>query len=293
MSWWKSSILDLKTGEPLKDKTTFRIGGKARFFARPKDAAWLKLLLKISGVYRIPVFILGGGSNILAADKGVAGMVIKLDSANFKKISFSNTRVKAAAGVRLAKLISMCASRNLAGAEFLAGIPGSLGGALAMNAGAWGREIKDLVENATIMDYNGDIRNLSASQIRFAYRRSSLAQYIILAATLRLFKKKKSAILADIKKYLDKRLTLQDNSLPGAGCIFKNPAKYPAGRLIDLAGLKGRRVGRAIVSSKHANFILNSGNATSGDVLRLMDLIRDRVEKKFRIELEPEIKIWQ
>jgi UDP-N-acetylmuramate dehydrogenase len=182
----------------------------------------------------------------------------------------------------------------LAGLEFLAGIPGTVGGALAMNAGAWGRSIGELVEKATVMDYNGDIEVLTKKQMKFSYRNSSLQKYIILNIYLKLKKKNKRIINEKITGYLAQRRNSQDNSLPNAGCIFKNPSeRISAGRLIDLCGLKGRNIGDAFISLRHANFVLNKGNARARDVLKLMELAKREVRKKYRINLEPEIKIWR
>lgn len=293
MNWQKGLKFRVELDSPLKEKTTFRIGGEAKWFSRPKDSRELALLVGKAKNYRLPVFILGAGSNILVSDKGVRGIVVKLDSPFFKKASCSGSALEAGSGALLGQLIRKAGAFGLSGLEFLSGIPGSLGGALAMNAGCWGRCILDLVEKVQVMDYNGAIKNLTRKDIRFGYRNSGLSNYIILAAHLGLTRKPKVEIRKKQEDYLRQRRNSQDVSLPNAGCIFKNPKKNSAGRLIDLCGLKGRHIGNAVISRKHANFILNGGNAKAADVLRLMNLAKKEVKKRFNITLIPEIKIWK
>lgn len=278
--------------EPLKHKTTFKMGGRAKFFCQPKTIKDLKLLTALAKKSNLPVFILGAGSNILVSDKGVNGLVLQLSSRCFRKIAVKGNYLEAGAGIMLGELIKKSLQNNLSGLEFAAGIPGTLGGALAMNAGAWGKNIGNLVTEATVMDYNGNIKNLKKNRIKFKYRRSSLAKYIILGASLKLTKKNKDKIKAAINKYLSFRRSLQDCSFPNAGCVFKNPSGKSAGRLIDLCGLKGKNIGGAFISLRHANFILNRANASSDEVLKLMGLIKSKVRHKFKVNLEPEIKIW-
>jgi UDP-N-acetylmuramate dehydrogenase len=293
MSWRKNLKGKITLGEPLKKHTTFKIGGPARFFIEPYDVADLKLLLASARKYKIPVLIIGQGSNILASDKGVRAIVLKFGSAFFRRISIRDNCLEAGCGITLSQLIKSAQQHDLSGVEFLAGIPGTLGGALAMNAGAWGRNIGDLMQKATVMDYRGNIRTITKREIRFGYRKSGLSKYIILSATMKLIRKNKKEIRGNINKYLERRQNTQDASLPNAGCIFKNPQRISAGRLIDLCGLKGKRVGGAVVSLRHANFILNYKQAYARDVIKLMALIKKRVKQKFNISLEPEIKIWK
>jgi len=293
MNWLKHLNSKIKFDEPLKNKTTFKIGGKAKFFCQPQNRADLRSLLTSAKKHKTPIFIAGAGSNLLISDKGLQAAVVKLSSPSFKKISFKDRRVKVGSGLMLGQLVKKAQDRALSGTEFLAGIPGTVGGALVMNTGAWGKNIGDLVEEVEVMDYNGKIRVLNKKQIKFAYRRSGLEKFIILVATLKLTKKDKSKIFQDLKKNLENRRNSQDNSYPNAGCIFKNPFGESAGRLIDLCGLKGRKIGGACISDRHANFILNRGNATAEDVLKLISLIRKEVKQKFDINLQPEIKIWR
>ena len=279
-------------GEPLERHTTFRIGGPTRVFIEPCDEADLKLSVCLAKRYKIPVFVIGFGSNILASDKGVNGMLLHLGAPSFKKISVKAKRIIAGCGVGLKQLITKAQESGLSGLEPFIGIPGTVGGALSMNAGCWGRDIAMLVEKVRVMDYNGKIKTLTKKGIRFGYRKSSLASYIILSATLRLTGGDSAEIKGSIKKFLNQRRRAQAVTSPNAGCIFKNPPGEAAGRLIDLCGLKGRSSGGAAVSMRHANFIINRGGATSSDVLKLMGLIKKKVKHRFNINLEPEIKIW-
>ncbi len=295
MNWWKSLKGKVKLSEFLNRHTTFKIGGPAEFFIEPRDIDNLKLLLNFVKRYKIPLFIIGAGSNVLIDDKGVNGVVLRLNSPYFRRIIFKNNRAQVGSGIMLNRVVCAALEHGLSKAEFLVGIPGTVGGALVMNAGIWqgNHSIKDLVDNVTVMDYIGNVKTLERKDIKFGYRESSLSKYIVLSACLNLVKKNKKEIRDKIAKYLACRRNTQDLSLPNAGCIFKNPDANSAGRLIDLCGLKGKRIGGALVSLKHANFILNCGNATARDVLRLMDIIKRKVKRKFRVDLEPEIKIWR
>lgn len=292
MNWRKNLKSKIRLNEPLKDKTTFKIGGAAKYFCVPNDEAELKSLVISVKRYNIPVFVMGLGSNILVNDKGIDGLVLKLNSASFKRIINKGNILEAGGGLALTQLIRACAAKGLSGLESLAGIPGTVGGALNMNAGAQGSAIGDFVQKVKVMDYNGITKTLRKKEIKFGYRKSSLEKYVILSCSLRLTKEKKAQVRKNIKKYLEYRRGSQDTAYPNAGCVFKNPRGDSAGRLIDLCGLKGRRYGGACVSLKHANFILNWKEATAADILKLMNAVKKNVKKKFDIELEPEIKIW-
>jgi len=293
MIWQNALKGRIKLKEPLKKHTSFKIGGPAEIFIQPAGIGDLKLLIGCARRDKIPVVVLGAGSNVLVSDKGVEGIVLKLDAVAFKGVIFSGQRLYAGSGLLLSRLIQESERNSLSGLEFLVGIPGTIGGALAMNAGAWGRSIGDLVEKVKVMDYNGKINLLGREKIKFAYRKSSLARYIILEACLKLNKKAREKIKDDIKRYAGLRLNTQDLSLPNAGCIFRNPrGASQAGKLIDLCGLKGRSMGGAAISMRHANFILNRRNAKAADVLKLMDLMKEKVKEKFSLDLESEIKIW-
>ncbi len=290
MNWQRS--LKIKRNQLLRDKATFKIGGRADFFSEPDNPEELNLVIKTAKKSKVPVFVIGAGSNLLISDRGVRGLVIKLSAPYFKNIVLKGNYLEAGSGVMLSQIIQFAKSKSLSGPEFLVGIPGTLGGALAMNAGCWGKSIGDLVREVKVLGRNGDIKKIKAKEIKFGYRKSNLGKYIILSAVLRLKRSSKDAITRNIKKYILKRRDTQDLTFPNAGCIFKNPKFLSAGRLIDLCGLKGKGMGGAFVSDKHANFILNKGGAKSRDVLRLMRLIKTSVKNRFKVNLEPEIKIW-
>ncbi len=292
---WRAYVKGtVKEQEPLRRHTTFRIGGPAKIFVEPRDEADLKMLLRLAKRGKITCLVLGAGSNILASDHGVNAAVIRLSSAYFKKISVSGLRMHIGAGCALSNALAWSQKRGLAGLECLAGIPGTVGGALVGNAGRGnaGSWISDVVESVRVMDCRGRIRTLKKKQVRFGYRCSGLGAYVVLEACVRLHKDRPQKILQKIRQALAVRKEKQGISLPNAGCIFKNPASEPAGKLIELCGLKGRRMGGARISSRHANFIVNTGSASSRDVRRLMALVQKKVKEKFNLHLKPELKIW-
>ena len=303
----------IKFGEPLKGHTTFRIGGKAKVWFEPESVEDLTNMVRAAGKQKLPLFVIGSGSNVLIADKEINGVFIKLSSAYFKKMSIKSATIYCGAGATLAELINTAYFHGLSGLEFLSGIPGTLGGAVFMNAGISAKisaeggsasggkngktktkSIGDFVKNVTVMDYKGNVKKINSDKIIFTYRKSNLERCIILSAHLKLLKKDKKKIKKNMLEYINKRRKAQDYAASSAGCFFKNPSnELSAGRLIDLCGLKGRSVGGAAVSRKHANFIVNKGGAKAGDVLSLMSLIRKRVKNKFGLTLNPEVKIWQ
>jgi len=293
MPWPKDLKNKIKTNVLLSPFTTFKIGGKAKFFFEPANLKSLQEVLAAAKKAGIKVFILGAGSNLLVSDAGVDGIVIRLTTQDFKDIYTQGTCIIAGGGLKLNQLILFAQKNGLSGLEFLTGIPGTLGGAVIGNAGAWGKSIGDLVKQVYILDYNGEAKIINCKELKFAYRKSNLDKYIIISATLRLRSADRNSIEKNIKDYLLRKSKSQNNNLPNAGCIFKNPDKKPAGFLIDSCGLKGISKGGASVSKVHANFILNSNNAKSNDVLELMNLIRGKVKLKFGINLSPEIKIWK
>ncbi|MFA5100820.1 MAG: UDP-N-acetylmuramate dehydrogenase, partial [Candidatus Omnitrophota bacterium] len=282
-----------KRDEILAKHTTFRIGGPAQYWVEPRDVAQLAELMCWCKKNRMRVRVIGAGSNILAADQGVRGIVVRLSASYFTSIRSINRLCLAGAGALLSSLIAYCTQQGLSGVEFLTGIPGTVGGALAGNAGTKDKSIGDLVEFVIVMDYNGDIRKRSAADLDFSYRRSNLGDCVVLQACLKLVKKDKTKIRSSIVRYVDARRRSQGKGWFSAGCCFKNPAGDSAGRLIDACGLKGARSGNAVVSEAHANFILNDGNAKASDVLALMRRIKAKVKKRFGARLEPEIKIWR
>ncbi|MBU4251431.1 MAG: UDP-N-acetylmuramate dehydrogenase [Candidatus Omnitrophica bacterium] len=293
MHWPKNLNKAIKTEINLAGYTNFRIGGRAKYFFEPKNLKELQQALVSAKRADLRVFILGAGSNILVSDTGLTGLVIRLSHKDFRKCRCQGSCLVAGGGLKLNALISFSREKNLSGLEFLAGIPGTLGGSLMGNAGAWGKAIGELVSRVGVLDYNGKLKLLGSKQLKFAYRKSNLNNYIIIWAKLKLLAGKKKVMAAKIKEYLLRRKQTQGDHLPNAGCIFKNPTCGSAGRLIDSCGLKGKAKGGTVISKLHANFILNTGKAKSGDVLSLMDLMQRKVRERFKINLEPEIKIWK
>jgi len=293
MRWPRNLAKAIKTKVNLAGYTSFKIGGPAKYFFEPNNLKELRQVLVFAQQAGLRVFILGAGSNILVSDTGLDGLVIRLSSKDFRKCSCQGSCLEAGSGLKLNELISFSRKNNLSGLEFLAGIPGTLGGCLMGNAGAWGKSAGGLVEQTGVLDYNGKLKLLAGKQLKFAYRKSNLNKYIIIWAKLKLVPAQKKVITARINENLLRRKQSQCNSLPNAGCIFKNPGQGSAGRLIDSCGLKGIPSGQAVISKLHANFILNTGNAKSSDVLSLMELMRKKVKERFKVHLEPEIKIWK
>jgi UDP-N-acetylmuramate dehydrogenase len=278
----------LTRNEPLKKHTSFRIGGPADYFCVPRSVAELQEALAFARTRKLPVAIIGAGTNLLALDKGFRGLVIKM-AGGLNKISVRGRMAHAGAGAMLPLLVNKALNRNLAGLEFLAGIPGTVGGAVAMNAGAWGKEIGRYVVRVTVLDRFGRIRVLKRKQLRFRYRHSILqkGKQLIVEAVFRLRRGSRRLIRERIRDYLRHRRAKQPLGSPNAGSVFKNPPGKHAGQLLEAAGCKGMRIGDAQVSPKHANFIVNLGEARSRDVLKLMTRMMGRV----KIKLEPELKI--
>lgn len=294
---------------PLSSHTTFKIGGPAKFWIEPRDIEDLKNVVKFVRRNKIHFFVIGEGSNLLVKDKGFNAIVIRLNSGFFNEIKVNNSYILAGSGVKLSKLIDFARKKSLSGCEFLSGIPGSLGGALAMNAGARVnsifnnryQSIGDLVKEVGVMDVKGRTKTFKENQLKFGYRSSNLAKYIILSARLKLKPRARTEIERDINDFLRYKKATQDPNWRNAGCVFKNPVAaldkessselISAGHLIDTCGLKKYRVGGAIVSAKHANFIINDKNAKAKDVINLIKFIQKRVKERFNISLELELKI--
>lgn len=277
-------------GEPLSMHTTFRIGGPAKIWVEPDDEEDLKKVLRFAKKRNLKTFIIGFGSNVLADDKGFDGIAIRFSSPNFKKIHFEKTKVRAGSGLAVISLVLSCCRHSLGGLECLVGIPGTVGGAVRMNAG-YKKNIGELINSVRVMDKNGRIKTLYKKDLKFGYRRSNLSSYIALEAEFNLKRSPKSSIVKSCNDLIKSKRQTQPLNKRSAGCVFKNPEgrKYPAGRLIDLCGLKGAKMGGARISSKHANFIINETRATSKDVVNLMNLAKKKVREKFGVCLEPEI----
>jgi UDP-N-acetylmuramate dehydrogenase len=282
----------VKRAEPLAPHTWFHLGGPAEYFAEPNTVDELQALVRRCRDQGVPVRLLGGGSNILVREDGVAGLVVSLASPAFSEVSVGKQTVSAGGGAKLGQAISTSVREGLAGLEALVGIPGTIGGALHGNAGSRGGDIGQWTCRATVMTRAGEIVERSREELVFAYRESSLDELVILSAEFQL----EQDDPAELTKRMQKQWIVKKASQPlghqCAGCIFKNPRGMSAGMLIEQAGLKGTRFGQAEVSDRHANFIIADPGASSQDVLRLIDLVRDRVLERLGIELETEIEIW-
>lgn len=278
--------------EPLKNHTYFKIGGPAAIFAEPEDTEDLKTALSLIKKYEVNCFIMGNGTNLLVSDCGYSGIVIKIGE-KFNYFHRENNTVTAGAGVLLSVLAKYAAREGLAGFEFASGIPGYLGGAVYMNAGAYGGEMKQIVKSVKCMDSDGNINIFSNEDMEFAYRHSKVSdsEYIVLEAELELAPGDKDEIAAIIKDLNERRISKQPLHLPSAGSTFKRPENGYASKFIEDAGLKGLIHKGAMVSDKHCGFIVNIDNASCEDVLELMRIVVSTVNDKFGVKLEPEVKI--
>ena len=281
----------IRRDEPMARHTTLRVGGPADRYVEPATEADLAGVLKFCGAHGVPFFVMGRGSNLLVRDGGFRGVMICLAHPNFGRIEVEGERLSCGAGARL-KNVAVEAKRNgLSGVEFLEGIPGSVGGALRMNAGAMGGQTFEVVESVRLMDFDGHVRELAPKEMTVAYRRcATLTAHIALSAVFKCKSAPRAEIEARMKAFSETRWASQP-AAPSAGCMFKNPAQIPAGKLVDELGLKGARVGGAVVSAEHGNFIVNDGSATARNVLDLIDLLKQRAKTERGIELETEVEI--
>jgi len=288
---------EVRPRESLARHSSFRIGGPADIWVEPRDASDLRRVLAFSRERNIPTFVIGNGSNLLVGDNGFRGIVINLGSALFKKIKIAGTRITVGGGYSLPKLVNVACGKGLGGLESMVGIPGTIGGAIYMNAGGYTnpiyRNIGDLVISLKVMDYSGKVKVLKKEEIPFSYRTSGLDSYIILEAVLGFQKSSSKTLLQSSYKFLNMKKEKQVLDMPSAGCVFKNPKdfQFTCGQMIDMLGLKGKRIGGAEVSEKHANFIINRDCASAKDVTALIDFVRERVMKNYDIPLELEIKV--
>ncbi|MCK4401621.1 UDP-N-acetylmuramate dehydrogenase [bacterium] len=287
---------EIKFNEFLSKHTSFRIGGPADAWIYPKDISDIKNILTFCNSYNIPVTTIGRGTNVLISDKGIRGVVLNLEQ-GLCEIRVKADSVICGTGALLSRVLKQAAKEELTGLESAAGIPGTVGGAVCMNAGT--KEIRNieyvsignLVESVKVIDMNGNVSELGKEGLCFGYRKSNLSEYIIVEVELKLKRGKEKEINDRISRLLEHKKSTQVLDIPSAGCIFKNPDGHFAGRLIDDAGLKGLVIGDAQVSMKHANFIVNNGNASAQDVLELIRKIKKQVFEKTDIKLEEEIKI--
>ena len=273
----------------LKTLTTYKAGGTAKLVVYPNNLDKLILLIKLIKEYDINYIIIGKGSNTLFSDKEYIGVIIKLD--NLNKIEFNQNKVYVESGVPLSKLVIESAKRNLTGLEFAIGIPGNVGGAIYMNAGAYGSNMSSIVKNITVLNENLEIEEIPIQNINFSYRYSILQDnknLICIGTTIELEYGKKEEIDNKIKENLTKRKNTQPLEYPSAGSVFRNPEGNYAGKLIEELKLKGLSIGGAEISTKHANFIINKNNATSDDILKLIKLVQSKVKQNYNIELKLE-----
>ena len=277
--------------EPMASHTTFRIGGPADYFVLPETVEELANVLKLCKEEQVPYFILGNGSNLLVGDKGFRGVVIQLYK-NFDGLQIEGTTVTAKAGAMLIRVAKESGRAGLTGLEFASGIPGTIGGAMVMNAGAYGGEMKDVVTAVTVLTKDGEIKTLTGEEMNFRYRGSVVEDeaYIVLEAVMELQEGNLEEIQARIDELSVQRRTKQPIEFPSAGSTFKRPEGYFAGKLIQDADLRGYQVGGAQVSEKHCGFVINAGGATAADVMQLMQDVSDKVQAQFGVTLEPEVK---
>ena len=281
----------VRINEPMNRHTTFRIGGPADYFLLPSSSEEVKGILEICKEESLQYFILGNGSNLLVSDEGYRGVIIQLYR-NYGGLTVEGTEIRAGAGVLLSQIAAAARNESLTGFEFAGGIPGTLGGAVVMNAGAYGGELKDVLKEAVVMDREGNIFTVPVEKLAMGYRTSLVktAGYLVLEAVIFLKKGSQEEIRDTMKDLADRRISKQPLEYPSAGSTFKRPEGYFAGKQIMDAGLRGYQVGGAQVSEKHCGFVINKGNATAADVCRLMADVQAKVQEQFGVTLEPEVK---
>ena len=292
--------LPIQSNVPLCRYSTFQIGGPARYFIQPTDREQLLAALDFQKLEGIPYVVVGRGSNVLFPDEGYPGLVISLQKFESSHVYCDSDGImKASAGVSLFRLSALCQEKGASGLEFTCHIPGSVGGAVQMNAG-FGRpgrpylEIKNVLESISVLTPERKLSRMASDQIHFGYRTSDLQDYLILDATFRIEPSTPAKVREEVRANFAYRNSVQDLRYPSAGSVFKNPksqSRFSSGQLIEKAGLKGARVGGAMISEKHGNFFLNVGGAKAADVLTLIEIAKGRVHEQFGIDLEPEVKI--
>jgi UDP-N-acetylmuramate dehydrogenase len=276
---------------PMKKFTSIKVGGPADSLLFPKDMVELRKVVRYTRRKDIPILILGKGTNLVVRDKGIRGWVISLTQ-GMKKVQLEGDVIEAEAGLSLQRLVQFSIQKNLTGLEPFFGIPGTVGGGLAMNAGAWGVELKDILLSITLMNEKGEVVERPRKKLKFSYRRLAIPPtWIILKGRFQLKKGRKEEILEHVRSYSEIRKRTQPLDYPSAGSIFKNPAEGPAGKWIEEAGLKGFRMGQAMVSDRHANFIINLGKATAQEVINLMEWVERKIYEEKAISLEREVRV--
>ena len=285
----KDSIL---IDEPMSRHTTFRVGGPADFFVTPKAKEEVRDVIRICKEAGMPYYIIGNGSNLLVSDAGYRGVIVQICK-EMNEVKVEGDLVKAQAGALLSGIAAKALGAELSGFEFASGIPGTIGGACVMNAGAYGGEMKDVLESVTVLTGEGKIIELGRNELELGYRTSVIAKkgYIVLGAVLKLERGDGEKIKTYMDELKEKRVTKQPLEYPSAGSTFKRPEGYFAGKLIEDAGLRGYRVGDAQVSEKHCGFVVNRGKATCAEVLQLIEEVQKKVKEQFGVQLEPEVRI--
>lgn len=284
----KDSIL---TDEPMSRHTTFRVGGPADFFVTPKAKEEVRDVIRICKEAGMPYYIIGNGSNLLVSDAGYRGVIVQIYK-EMNEVKVEGDLVKAQAGALLSGIAAKALGAELSGFEFASGIPGTIGGACVMNAGAYGGEMKDVLESVTVLTGEGKIIELGRNELELGYRTSVIAKkgYIVLGAVLKLERGDGEKIKTYMDELKEKRVTKQPLEYPSAGSTFKRPKGYFAGKLIEDAGLRGFQVGGAQVSEKHCGFVINRDHATAADIMELMRQVQIRVKENSGVDLEPEVK---
>lgn len=284
----KDSIL---TDEPMSRHTTFRVGGLADFFVTPKAKEEVRDVIRICKEAGMPYYIIGNGSNLLVSDAGYRGVIVQIYK-EMNEVKVEGDLVKAQAGALLSGIAAKALGAELSGFEFASGIPGTIGGACVMNAGAYGGEMKDVLESVTVLTGEGKIIELGRNELELGYRTSVIAKkgYIVLGAVLKLERGDGEKIKTYMDELKEKRVTKQPLEYPSAGSTFKRPEGYFAGKLIEDAGLRGFQVGGAQVSEKHCGFVINRDHATAADIMELMRQVQIRVKENSGVDLEPEVK---
>ncbi|PRR80604.1 UDP-N-acetylenolpyruvoylglucosamine reductase [Clostridium liquoris] len=282
---------NVKIDEPMKKHTSFKVGGPVDILVIPETYEQIRDTIALTKQNNIPCLVIGNGSNLLVRDGGVRGVIIKLSKLN--KVTVEGESIIAQGGVLLSKVSAIAAKNSLTGFEFASGIPGSVGGALTMNAGAYNGEISQVVENATVLDKQGNIVRLSKEDLELGYRMSAIIKYgyTVLEAVFKLQKGDSEKIISRIQDLGRRRREKQPLEYPSAGSTFKRPEGYFAAKLIEDSGLKGVHVGDAEVSKKHSGFIINKGNATANDILNLIEIVQNTVKEKFNLDLHTEVMI--
>lgn len=288
---FQNSAINMFFDEPMSKHTTFGIGGKADIFAVPSDEKQLLQLLNVAKQNNLPVIFLGNGSNVLVRDEGIRGLVVSMKGLD--SVTVQNTVITAGAGVLLTQIANVAAENSLSGLEFAAGIPGTVGGAVYMNAGAYDGQMSDVIYTVRVLRQDGEIITVNLNDLKFAYRYSALQNTsdIVISATFCLQKSNKDDVQKKMQNFQQRRRDGQPLNFFSAGSVFKRPVGYYAGALIEECGLKGLSVGKAQVSEKHAGFIVNTGGAKASDVLTLIEKIQDIVWQKKAVKLESEIII--